>query len=330
MALDWSPFVAFVGRHQRFLVTTHVRPDGDALGSQLAMCVALEAIGKTCRPMVASPVPDRYRFMDTSAKIELFQPPGETFLDCDAIVVVDTGTWNQLGRAADLVRRSTAEKFVIDHHQTQDELGGGRLVDTSAEACGRLVREAVGALGVSLTPTIASHLFIALATDTGWFRHANVSPASFALAAELMAAGADPVGSFERIFESHTLARLRLIGRALERLSVAADGRVALTEVYLADYAATGAVPLDTEDLINFPRSLQQAEVALLFIEQPEGGIKVSFRSRTDATDVAKLAERFGGGGHRRAAGATVAGGIDDVKSKVLAAAEAMLCGATS
>jgi phosphoesterase RecJ-like protein len=173
---------------------------------------------------------------------------------------------------------------------------------------------------VRITPDIARYLFTALSTDTGWFRHQNTTAWTFALAGELVAAGVDPNPIYDQIYESHPLPRLLLFGRSLERLSTLADGKLVHTSIYQTDLKETGAVPLDTEDLINFPRSLAGAELALLFIEQPDGQIKVSFRSKR-VVDVAALAEQFGGGGHRRAAGATLPGPIATARDRVLAAA---------
>jgi phosphoesterase RecJ-like protein len=198
-------------------------------------------------------------------------------------------------------------------------------VDITAESTGRLTHEILQALGVSPSPKAANLLFMAVATDTGWFRHPNATPATFALAGELVAAGARPTDLFERLYEAAPLARLKLTGVAIDRLQARARGRVAYTEIFLKDYAATGAVPGDTEDLINFPRSVEGVEVALVFIEQPGGGTKISFRSR--ALDVSKLAERFGGGGHKLASGARVAGDLPTVREEVLAAVIAALVG---
>jgi phosphoesterase RecJ-like protein len=164
---------------------------------------------------------------------------------------------------------------------------------------------------------------MALATDTGWFRHANTTPATFELAGELVGLGANPTRLYEQLYESAPLARLKLVGVALSRLQVRAGGRVAFTEILLADYPATGSVPGDTEDLINFPRSVEGVEVALVFIEQLDGGTKVSFRSRS--LDVSKLAERFGGGGHKLASGARDPRPPAVVREEVLAAVEAAL-----
>jgi phosphoesterase RecJ-like protein len=323
MPLDWTPFVKFAQQGRRFLLTTHVRPDADGLGSQLALAEALTQLGKECRLVIASAWPPRYNFLDSDRRIERFTPPGEAWRDADAAVVLDTGTWNQLGDFGPFLRSLDVPKVVIDHHISQDDLGALRLVDTTAEATGRLVHEAIRALGVPLSATMASRLFTALAMDTGWFRHANTTPATFTLAAELEAAGAAPTALYELLFEQNSLARLKLMGLVLDRLQVTKDGRIAYTVLMRDDYAATGAVPQDSEDLVNFTRSVAGVEVGLFFMEQPRGGVKVSFRSRS--LDVAHLAERFGGGGHRLAAGATLPQPLDEACAAVLEATTALL-----
>jgi len=318
MPLDWSPFVELVNRHQRFLLMTHVRPDGDALGSELALAAVLRRKGKTVRTVIASNLPPRYGFLDPDGKkIERFNLPGEDFRTTDAVIVVDTGTWNQIGDFGPFLKTLTCSKMVIDHHRTQDDLGGPHLVDTSAEAAGRLIYEACLALGVTIDAEIADALFLAVATDTGWFRHSNTTPKTFALAEELTKAGANPNALYDQLYERNPFGRLKLIGLALQRLATAVGGQVAYSEIYLADYPQTGSNPPDTEDLINYPRSVEGAEVALMFIEQRAGGVKVSFRSRS-AVDVDKIAEKFGGGGHRLASGATVPGTMDEVRQRVL------------
>jgi bifunctional oligoribonuclease and PAP phosphatase NrnA len=321
MPLDWQPFVDFVNSHSRFLLMTHIRPDGDALGSELALASALEALGKKVRVVIASKLYDRYDFVAPPGRVERFIAPGDQFTDHDAIIIVDTGTWNQLGDFGPFMQSRQVGKCVIDHHRTQDDLGGLRLVDTSAEACGRLIREAIQALGVKLDATMARALFMALSTDTGWFRHSNVTPETHTLAAELIAAGANPTNLYELLFERSSSGRLKLLGRALERLQFAANGQVAWTEVFLEDYRTTGGVPSDTEDLINYPRGVDGVEVAFLIIEQPEGGTKISFRSRS-RVDVSKVAEQFNGGGHRLASGAMVREDLPTTRTRVLQALE--------
>ncbi len=326
MPIDWSPFVEFVRTHQRFLIMTHVRPDGDALGSQIGLACALRQLGKAVRVVVASDLGPRYEFANTpDTPIERFHAPWDEFRNVDAIIVVDTGTWSQLGDFGPFMRSMSCGKAVIDHHRTQDDLGGLRFVDTSAEAAGRLIYDATLALGVPVTPEAANALFMALATDTGWFRHSSTSPWTFALAEHLVAAGAKPTPIYDALFATNTLGRMKLIGRALERMTSEAGGKVVYTEVRLSDYAETGGVPPDTEDLINYPRSVTGCEIALVFIEQKGGGTKVSFRGGPGGQDVGRLAERFGGGGHKMAAGATVGTPLAETRAAVVAAAIASL-----
>ncbi len=322
MPLDWSPLVEFLRSHQRPLLMTHIRPDADGLGSQLALHDALTALGKQPRIAIASKLLPRYEFLDpTRAVIEDFRPAH--FTDRDCVVVLDTGTWNQLGDFAKWLQNSPLPRAVVDHHRTQDDLGGLQMVDITAEATGRLAHELIRALDAPLSRPAAQNLFMAVATDTGWFRHPNTTPATFALCGELMAAGANPTELYERLYEAATLARFRLTGVALDRLTTRASGKIAYTEIRLTDYTATGAVPGDTEDLINYPRGVENVEIALVFIEQLDGGTKVSFRSR--AADVSKLAELFGGGGHKLASGARVMKPLPEVIAAVLAAAETAL-----
>lgn len=318
MPLDWSPFVDLV-RCQRLLLTTHVRPDGDGLGSMLALADALEARDKHVSMVVASSLPPRYDFMDPEHRIQRFSAPTPEHSAAEAVLVLDTGTWNQLGDFGAFLRATTARKLVIDHHVTQDELGATRLVDVAAEATGRLVYEAIRALGMKPSARAANNLFVALAMDTGWFRHNNTTPRTFELAAELVACGAQPTILYEHLFEKSTLARQKLTGLVLSRLQTVENGLVAHSEIRKDDYAATGAVTQDSEDLINYTRGIAGVEVGLLFMEQPRGGIKVSFRSRS-RVDVAKLAQGFGGGGHKLASGATLETSLDDAKQRVLAA----------
>jgi bifunctional oligoribonuclease and PAP phosphatase NrnA len=319
MPLDWSPLIELVRQHHRFLLTTHVRPDGDALGSMLALAEALREQGKEVRTVVASHVAARYAFLYPEGSVEYFEPNDSLHKFAQVVIVLDTSAWGQLGSFGNFLRTLAVPKVVIDHHTTQDDLGATRLVDTSVEATGRLVYEVFLALGAHLTPTAADCLFVALATDTGWFHHNNMTKATFPLAAELVAAGARPAFLYDQLFEQNTLPRLKLMGLVLDRLQVINGGLVAHTEIRRADYEATGATPMDSEDLVNYPRSVKGVEVGLLFMEQPRGGIKVSFRARS-RVDVARVAEMFGGGGHRLAAGAVLTTTLEDARARVLEA----------
>jgi phosphoesterase RecJ-like protein len=317
MTLDWTPFVDLVRDQQRFLLLTHIRPDGDALGSQLAMADALEQCGKTVRVVIGSRMPDRYVFMDPGNRIERFSAQSDSFRTAEAIIVLDTGTWNQLGDCGAPLQQALVPKMVIDHHQTQDDLGATRLVDATAEATGRLVWDAFQVLGKTPSANAAAMLFIALAMDTGWFHHSSTGPRTFALAQSLTSLGAEPVKIYEQLYERNTLGRMRLQGRMLDRLTLLFNGQAAVSEIYLKDYPETGSRPPDTEDFVQLTRAITDVELGVLLIEQLDGRIKVSFRSR-EKVDASRLAEQFGGGGHVRAAGATVAGPMAVARQQVL------------
>jgi phosphoesterase RecJ-like protein len=284
----------------------------------------LESMGRRVQMVISSSFPPRYAFLDPEKQIQRYQPPGEAFQDAEVIVVLDTGTWNQVGEFGEFMKTSKAKKVVIDHHISQDDLGALLLQDTNSEATGRLIYEAVQALGQPISKKAASCMFAAVATDTGWFRHKNTTARTFELANKLTQAGADPNYLYDAIYEQNTVARVNLLGLVLERMKVIENGAIAYSEVRRDDYAKTGAIPQDTEDAVQYTRSIAGTEVGLLFLEQPAGGVKVSFRSRSKV-DVAKIAEQFGGGGHRLASGATLDTSIAEAQTRVLTAVRSAL-----
>lgn len=319
MSIDWQPIATVIRAKQRFLVTTHVRPDPDGLGSMLGLAEGLVALGKDVGMVVSSIYPPRYDFLDPHKRIRRFQLPGDEYRGFEAVVVLDTGTWNQLGDFGSFLKTLNVPKFVIDHHPTQDDLGATRLVDISAEATGRLVYDLLQHLQAPLSKDAAQFLFAAVATDTGWYRHSNTTAPTFALAEALCRAGANPTWLYDQIYEQNRLPRLHLMGLVLQRLQTTENGQIAYTELRRDDYKATGAVPSDSEDLVNFTRGLVGVEVGIFFMEQPEGGVKVSMRSR-ERVNVSRIAESFGGGGHRLASGAILQTSLPEAQQKVLAA----------
>jgi phosphoesterase RecJ-like protein len=324
--VDWPRFVALVHAHRRFLLTTHVRPDGDAIGSTVALAAVLEQLGKEVRIAVPFELPPGLRFLDPEHKVQrLSGNPAVDRLDSvEVLIVLDTCAWAQLGEMAEVVRTIQARKLVFDHHASFDDLGAEMFKDVGAEAAGRLVYDAAVALGVPLTPRIAVPLFAALATDTGWFRFASTSADTYELASRLVRGGAVPDRLYKEFYENDSLGRLRLIGRAMGRVATEMDGRLIHTWISRDDFAAAGAIPPDSEDIINMTLAVGGTEAAVIFVEQPRGGFKISFRSRC-ALDCSRLAERFGGGGHRAAAGAYLAGSLKEVQAQVLdAVREAM------
>ncbi len=320
MPIDWTPLADLIETHDRFLVTTHVRPDGDALGSEVGMAGLLRQKGKDVRVVNSSPTPPRYDFLDPDGTLfEQFRQtvPPEALADREVAVILDLSAWNQLGEMEGVIRDFRGPRVVVDHHVSQDDLGATFLKDTTAEATGTLVLQAVRALGATLTPEVAMGLLTAIAMDTGWFRHSNTRADTLRAAAELIDAGAAADRIHRQLFERNTLGRLKLIGEALVNLRTDLRGRVAYTAVTLEDLRRAGAIPPDTEDLVDYTVSLRDVDIGLLFIEQARGGVKVSFRTRADV-DCARLASQFGGGGHRAAAGATIMGPMPEIIERVL------------
>ncbi|MCI0493017.1 MAG: DHH family phosphoesterase [Planctomycetes bacterium] len=325
MTIDWRPFAELVNASQSFVLTSHMRPDCDAIGSELALALALRSLGKEVRIVNADPVPPHIAFIDPQRDARVLgRDVSAKELKSDVLLVVDTSAWVQLGPMADVVRQTTARKAVIDHHVSEDDMSAAVFKDATADATGRLVLEAIGALGVEVTPAIAAPLFTAIATDTGWFRFSSVSEATFLAAARLVAAGASPPAVFAALYEQNSLGRLRLQGRILTNIQSDLAGRLLYAVVTQADLRETGAEPTDTEDVINRLLTVAGVEVALLFLELGPGETKVSLRSHS-ACDVRAIAEQFGGGGHRAAAGVRYPGPVPKAVADVVGAARTAL-----
>ena len=324
--IPWPRFVEIVRRCRRFVLTTHIRPDGDALGSELAMAGILEALGKDVLVCNAFAVPPNLRFLDPGHKLKQLgvDVSAEQLADYEVLIVLDTTAWAQLGEMGDVIRNTRAVKLVLDHHVSGDDLGAELFKDTDAEATGRLVVEAADQLGVKLTPEIARAAFVALTTDTGWFRFSSTTAETFRLAGRLVAAGAAPDQLYKQLYENDTHARLQLIGRALGHAQTELGGRLIHTWLDQSDFAATGALPSDSEDIINMMLSVGGTEAAVILVEQAGGGSKISLRSRCQV-DCSRVAELIGGGGHKKAAGAFLDEPLESARTKILDAVRAAM-----
>jgi phosphoesterase RecJ-like protein len=322
MTIDWAPLADLIETHDRFLVTTHVRPDGDALGSVVGMVGLLRQKGKDVRAAIVSPTPPRYDFLDPQATLFERFGSGVTAADLadrEVAIILDLSAWNQLGDMAEFIRHFPGKRVVIDHHVSGDDMGAIVFKDPTAEATGMLVMRAIPAVGGTITAEVARGLLTAIAMDTGWFRHSNTRAGTLRAIAELIDAGAEIDTIYRQLFERNTLGRLKLIGETLNHMRTDSGGRVAYATISREDLVRTGAIPPDSEDLVDFTVSLRGVEVGMLFIEQLRGGAKVSFRAR-NGLDCARLAAQFGGGGHREAAGATLPGPMSETVERVLEA----------
>ena len=285
----------------RFLLTTHEGPDGDALGSLLAMHEVLRQLGKDSVMFLAAkefPLPVEYRFLPLE---EVFHEPPADVVD-RTLVFLDCGNIDRM--PVEFLQRDGARLVNIDHHHDNTRFGTVNLVDTEASCTAEIVLEITKRLGAELTPEIAQALYVGLITDTGKFMYENTRAASHRVAAELIDAGVDVNDIYRRLYERVPLEKWRLTARALEKIELYDEGRFAVTYISAEDYRETGAGEVLTEGIIDFLRALEGVEVAAMIRDKTDGGRsarKVSLRS-TDV-DVSAIARAHGGGGHRRAAG---------------------------
>jgi bifunctional oligoribonuclease and PAP phosphatase NrnA len=332
MATSRDAIIERLSDSQRVLITTHVRPDGDALGTSAAVHLALRSHGIASEVLLLSKLPTKYSFLmrDTGASHRAIDPPAsdapprEWYEQFDTLFVVDTGTWSQLPTISDVMKSwKPASTLVMDHHQTQEPWGDVRWVDTTASAAGEMAFDLLRAWpGVTIDQAMAEALFVAITSDTGWFAFSNTSPRTLRACAELMEIGVDTDALYQRLFQNERPERLLLQVRAMRSLAFLAQGRVARMHITNADFAETRANVPDTENLVNIPLQVADVQVSVLLSEDPSGGpVRVSLRSKGQL-DVAKFAEQFGGGGHARASGAKIAAPIDEAVRRVSEALE--------
>lgn len=312
---------------KRVLVTTHVRPDGDALGSLSALVLALRQKGIACEVLLLSHWPTKYAFLREQFQIQYHDaekqwPEGLDLAAFDTLLVVDTGTWSQLPGLKEKVAAFQGPKLVVDHHLTQEDWADVKLVVKEAGAAGEIVAELVETWGLSFDKDLATALFVAITTDTGWFQFSNTRPYTLRLAALLLEAGVDMDAIYKRLYQNERPERVRLQTRAMDSLELLADGRVAVMTLRKGDFAASQANVPDTENLINVPLQIGKVEVSILVTEPLDfGPIRISLRSKGQV-NVSKFAEQFGGGGHARASGLKLDGDVDAARQRVV---EAML-----
>jgi phosphoesterase RecJ-like protein len=310
---DLAAVVAALRERERFVVTTHENPDGDALGSLLATHTALAQLGKDSVMFLESqaPLPGEYRFLPFDDLLRLL--PADA--DERTLVAVDCANESRIG--ADPAALHAAPFTInIDHHHDNSRFGDVNLVVPDASSTGEVLRDVFAELGVELTPELAEPLYVALVTDTGRFQYSNTTPKALRLAAELVEAGADVHKVFQDVYENVQFAKLKLLSRALERAAVYAGGGLVVSHLIRTDFADVGAAEPYSEGIIDYLRAVEGAEMAALIREPPRGGSparRVSLRASHDELDVSAIARLSGGGGHPQAAGFSTDDSIEEI-----------------
>ena len=299
-------------------VTSHFRPDGDAIGSTLALGLALQAMGKKVYMWNEDGVPARYAFLEGAEQI--LPLPEEVPADLEMLICVDTGDWKRLG---DVSQRLFAEFPLIvniDHHGTNTRYGHVQVIEPETAACAFVLFNILREWGVELTRPMADALYVGISTDTGSFQYGSTTPAVMHAAGELLAAGVDVADVNRRVYQEVPYTALLMQREVLNNMVVEADGQLAHYSMPGGRKAELGVGLEDTKDLVDVVRVLQGVRAALIFEDLEDGRIRVSLRSKDPAVNVAAIASRFGGGGHAMASGIRMRGTLEDCRAQVLAA----------
>ncbi len=310
----------FIARHQRFLLTTHINPDGDGLGSEVALGLWLRSQGKDVRVLNDSTVPAAFRFLSRTLALEAFEPElaEQAFNEADALVVLDTSNRQRIGRLAPLLDRHMVAIAIVDHHVSHTRgFGQVNVIEPEASATGEIVYQLIRESGGEVTHEIAEALYVALMTDTGSFRYSNTDTDAHRMAAELLGLGLDPQRLYAQVHSHASAERMRFFGEVLSALELASEGRLVVLEAAPEQFQKHGLSGADTDGLVDLPRGIAGAEVVALFSEVEPGKTKVSLRS-TGRVTIDHVASRLGGGGHPHAAGVMLHASRAEARAKVL------------
>ncbi len=305
----WKDVSKIIREHKRFVVTTHIHPEGDAVGSEVALTGFLRNLGKEVEIVNSSPTPANCVFLPLAGTIKVYpeQYTADIMGKTDAVIIVDVNNWAHLGPFADEIRKTPKQRVCIDHHQGGDrDLAAVTVNDTGASAAGLLIYDLINYMQGDMTLPIAEALYTAIATDTGSFRFSNTNERAFRAASDLCKIGVDPFAIYREAY-AKSWGGANLIGPVLSTLERTPDGRIAWIQVTQRMLERAGAMYEDSDDLLELLRPIRGVELCIAFKEIAGGKIKVSLRSngKIDAFDIAK---RHGGGGHRMAAGVTIDG----------------------
>jgi bifunctional oligoribonuclease and PAP phosphatase NrnA len=300
--------------HNKFAVLSHVRPDGDALGSTLALALSLKELGKDVRAWNEEGMLEKYNFL---ARAELLTEPPNTPEDFDVAIALDTAVQNRLGSTTAAV--GSAKLWInIDHHPSNPRYGDLVYIDPTAPATAQILFELLTNQKFPITPAIAENLYVAISTDTGSFQYPNTTVRTFEIAAELVRGGVN-VGRISQLtYENFPRRRIELLRDLLATMRFACDGKLAYFSLSQASALALGVIPEDNEGLIDHLRAIRGVVVATFFEELTDGKVRVSMRSKNEAVDVCAICTQFGGGGHVLAAGARVRGTLPEVEKKIV------------
>jgi bifunctional oligoribonuclease and PAP phosphatase NrnA len=314
MKSSFHEIAGAINRANRIVILSHVRPDCDAIGSQLALLLSLQQLGKEVKAWNEDGLPESYRFLEKADLIQ--QPPGEPE-EFDLAIALDTASQQRLGTTLHAIRHAN-QWINIDHHASNPGYGDLVYIDTLAPATGQIVYEFIRTEKLPFSRAAADALYAAISTDTGSFRYSNTTARTFEIAGELIRSGASAAMIANKLYESYPKRRVQLLGQLLQQASFDLDDQVASMSLTNELKERLQIQPDDIDGLIDYVRAVDTVVVAVFFEELADGKIRLSMRSKDDRVDVNKICGEFGGGGHPRAAGARIRGNMEEVRSKVL------------
>jgi phosphoesterase RecJ-like protein len=324
----WTSIINALTENYRFVISSHLNPDCDALGSELALAHLLLKQGKEVAILNTDPLPPVYQFLDPENLIQTFSENKhlDIISQADVIIVVDvSGGWKRLGRLGDALSQIQATTICIDHHPNGEPFTEMSFIDTEAAATGELIFDLITAMQEEITPSIAEALYAAIITDTGNFRFSKTSARTHLIAATLLECGVDFVGIYNLLYEQYPLSRLQLKGHVLQKINLTADGQIAYAGLSLEELEAFNCSPSGLDGFSSLAQQIKGVKISIFLIELSRGRVKISLRSNGEVP-VNELAARFGGGGHIPAAGATIQGNLNEVMEKVIIEAKKLLC----
>lgn len=320
-----KPIVSHLKNSRRILLATHINPDGDAIGSLVAMGLALEALGKATTLYCSSPIPAVYKFL---AATDMITGVGVQANRFDTAIILDCGNFDRVGKAFSEIKK--IETIInIDHHVTNTGFGDLKIVDTAACATSEIIYKLIKKLGINISLGMATSIYTGIFTDTGSFRFSNTNRTAFSICEEMVAIGIDPYKVAQNVYGTYSLGRIKLLNLALDSIEVAADGKVSIMTLTRDMLAATKTHPEDIDGLINYAKRIEDVKLAALLQEMEnrnqgsDGPSRFHVSLRSDGTvDVAEIAAAFGGGGHAVAAGFNIDSPLEEIKAKIVRLAE--------
>jgi phosphoesterase RecJ-like protein len=306
---------AVINQHQRFVILSHIRPDGDAIGSTIALGSTLEGMGKDVTYMNEDGVPESLMFLNGSDKIE--QPSYEV-LDVEIMIAVDCANKPRLGEKSLQMAANAKLCINIDHHKSNSGYGDLNYIDANSPATGQIIYQMITQQGLALTDVARDSIYVAVSTDTGSFQYSNTTATTYEMAADLIRRGLDTGKINEQLYDSFPYRRLALIRELLNTLEISSSGELADWQLLKKVKLDLNLKPDDSEGLINMMRSIQGVNVALFFEELMDESIRVSIRAKTGSIDACDIAQVFGGGGHTLAAGIRMSGPISEARRAVI------------